>query len=236
MKVVLFGGILEDHILNRMRKNCTYRSLLKNELPYVYDIDGNVYHYVKIGNQEWMVENFKSTKYADGTAIPNLTLNADWNAEDGTVGHDGAYCWYDNDITNKEDYGAMYNWYARVNAHGLAPTKWRVASETDWNTLISFLGGDGIAGGKLKEIGLSHWTTPNLDATDEYGFKLLPGGERHPTGVFYNINNYAFMGCSTEFDASDAYWYNMGYNWSNVFKNYESKKSGFSVRMMRDTP
>lgn len=132
-------------------------------------------------------------------------------------------------------YGALYNWYAVNNAHGLAPTGWRVPSDTDWATLITYLGGGLVAGGTLKEIGLDHWAVPNAGATDGYGFKALPGGLRAEDGVFYVMTTAGYWWTSSEFSALVAWYINMGYlnstiNTLNVF----NKKRGYSIRCMRD--
>jgi len=201
----------------------------------VADSDGNVYTYVTIGTQQWMVENLKTTKYADSTPIPNLTLDADWIAEDGTIGHDGAYCYYDNDIANKADYGALYNWYAVDNMHGLAPTGWRVPSDADFATLIAFLGGSAIGGGKLKEEGLVHWNTPNLGATDEYGFKGVGTGYRLTVGSFDFIKEFHFMWTSTNSTVANAIYRWLYFDGTQIGGGTEiSKIQGFSVRCMRD--
>jgi uncharacterized protein (TIGR02145 family) len=208
-------------------------------LDRVVDADGNAYTYVTIGTQQWLVENLKTSKYADGTPIPNLTLNADWIAEDGTAGHDGAYCWYDNDIANKTPYGALYNWYAVNNAHGLAPTGWRIPSNADFATLVTFAGGSISTGGKLKESGTSHWNTPNTGATNEYGFKALPSGERSGNSgafSFLGIANYLWK--STEFNTTEAYVTYM-LNTSGALIGttaHDIKKKGNTIRCMRDIP
>jgi uncharacterized protein (TIGR02145 family) len=137
----------------------------------ITDKDGNVYTSVTIGTQVWMVENLKTTKYNDGTAIPNVT-DATW----GNLQTD-AYCWYNNDITNKTPYGALYNWFAAKSSK-LCPTGWHVATLEDWTTLVTYLGGIDVAGGKLKEKGTTHWESPNTGATNESGFQALRGGER----------------------------------------------------------
>lgn len=201
----------------------------------VTDADSNNYNVVTIGNQQWLVENLKTTKYADGTPIPNLTLDADWIAEDGTAGHDGAYCYYDNNIANKADYGALYNWYAVDNAHGLAPTGWRVPTDTDFTTLVAFAGGSTVAGGKLKEQGLTHWNTPNTGATDDYGFKAMGGGFRNHIGVF---ESKLILG--TFWKDSEALGNGLSFDLGilsavSVNEDY-AKKSGLSVRCMRDLP
>jgi len=156
----------------------------------------------------------------------------------------GAYCWYNNDIGNKNSYGALYNWYTVNNAHNLVYLKrngiqepgWRIAISTDWNNLLNYLGGNAIAGGKLKEMGLEHWHTPNTGATDQYGFTARGEGCRiYNTGVYAYLKKYNFIWASNEFDANNAYYVYMAYNsivsaiYSNGLKNY-----GFSVRLVRD--
>lgn len=151
--------------------------------PQATDFDGNVYNSVMIGNQIWMKENLKTTKYNDGTPIPLVTENYSWSNQN-TPG----YCWYNNEVTYKNPYGALYNWYT-VRANQLCPTGWHVSTKNEWIILNDYLGGAGIAGGKLKEEGLSHWHSPNLGATNESGFTAVGSGIR----LDY-MKDYAFMG------------------------------------------
>jgi uncharacterized protein (TIGR02145 family) len=124
----------------------------------VTDADGNIYNTVQIGTQVWMTENLKTTKFNDGTAIP-------YRVETGG----GGYCWYNNDETNKDVYGALYNGY-----RNLAPNGWHVPDRSDWQILINYLGSN--AAYKLMETGTAHWSAPNSSATNESGFTALPGG------------------------------------------------------------
>jgi uncharacterized protein (TIGR02145 family) len=142
----------------------------------------------------------------------------------------GAYCWYDNDIANKTPYGALYNWYAVNNVHGLAPTGWRIPSDTDWNTFITFLGGDAVAGGKLKEIGLTHWETPNMGATDDYGFNGLGSGYRDASEIFTDFNRASIFHGSNEVSQCSLYYNNTDIN----FTTLGNKIPGKSIRCMRD--
>ena len=158
----------------------------------VKDIEGNVYHIVRIGNQVWTSENLRTTRYNDGTSIPLVTDNSDW----GNL-NSGGFCWYDNDsISYKNAYGALYNWNA-VNTGKLAPVGWHIASDEDWTILISYLGGDSVAGGKLKEKGTTHWAVPNAGATNESGFTAIPGGYRHMNGEFFEIGQSSNLWSST---------------------------------------
>jgi len=207
---------------------------------HIQDIDGNIYTYVTIGTQQWMVENLRTTHYADGTPIPNIIPDEDWVAEDGSIGHDGGYCWYNNDMaTYKDAYGALYNYYACSNAHGLALTGWRVPSQNDFEVLVSFLGGLDVAGGKLKQFGVIYWLSPNTGATNEFGFTALPGGERNfETGAFELIRE---RGTFWEypydpFDPlnSDGFQF-ASYNDTILTRDaLHYFPNGFSVRCMRD--
>jgi len=115
----------------------------------------------------------------------------------------------------------------------LAPTGWRVATDTDWTQLTDFLGGLDVAGGKLKEIGLVHWLSPNSGATDEYGFRALPGGNRMFTGVFQQLGESAYIASSTEFGVG--YWHRwFRHDTQTIERNFAQKMYGMSVRCMRD--
>ena len=166
----------------------------------VADIDGNIYQTVTIGTQVWLVENLKATKYNDGTVIPLVTDNTGW-----IILTIPAYCWYDNDIANKDTYGALYNWYT-VQTRKLCPTGWHVPTDVEWTTLTTFLGGESVAGGKLKEAGTAHWTSPNTGATNESGFTALPGGFRGAQGTFYYIGHWGEYWTSTSPFESVAYY------------------------------
>jgi len=194
----------------------------------ITDKDGNVYTSVIIGTQEWMVENLKTTKYNDGTDIPLVTDDYEWE-----VLTTPGYCWYDNDITNKTPYGALYNWYA-VNTGKLCPTGWHVHTDAEWTTLTTYLGGENVAGGKLKEAGTTHWASPNTGAVDEYDFTALPGGGRDVDGTFLYFGYEGYWWSATGYSATDAYCWAMYYDYSRIFRNYVSKKVGFSVRCVKN--
>ena len=137
---------------------------------FVTDVDGNRYTTVKIGTQVWMVENLKVTRYRNGDPIPNVTDNNSWN-----VLTTDAYCNYNNDTANVSAYGRLYNWYAVNDNRKIAPTGWHVPSDEEWATLGDFLGGNNIAGGKMKEPGTTHWISPNPVVNQSCGFKWSAG-------------------------------------------------------------
>jgi len=195
----------------------------------VTDIDGNVYPTVKIGDQIWMAENLKTTQYKDGAAIPYVTGNATWAGLST-----GAYCWYNNDITNKEIYGALYNWHA-VNTNKLPPEGWRVPTDEDWTTLTGYLGGQEVAGGKLKATGTTLWRTPNTGATNESGFTAVPGGSRIPEGGFDAINIHCNLWSASQLSQTQAFYVNVGYGYSILFPLGRLKTSGLSIRCILGT-
>jgi len=161
-------------------------------VPFVdcTDGDGNHYSVVQIGTQIWMGENLKTTKYNDGTSIPNVTDKLAWSNLTTP-----AYCWYNNDVANESTYGALYNWYT-VNTNKLAPLGWHIATDTEWTTLTDYLGGYNVAGGKLKEAGNTHWLSPNTGATNVSDFTALPGGFRD-AGIFYRKDSIGEFWSST---------------------------------------
>jgi uncharacterized protein (TIGR02145 family) len=195
----------------------------------VIDVDGNVYHTVAIGTQVWMVENLKTTKHNDGAAIPLVTDGTAWAALAAP-----GYCWFYNDSSsNKNTYGALYNWYT-VNTGKLAPTGWHVPTDSEWSVLTTYLGGESVAGGKLKEAGTAHWNSPNTGATNEIGFSALPAGCRLPTGSFYEVDHFSGWWTSTVADATNSWGRYVAYNLALVDRSTSSKKQGFSVRCVRD--
>jgi uncharacterized protein (TIGR02145 family) len=194
----------------------------------VTDADGNVYQTVQIGTQTWTTSNFQTTKLNDGTPIPNVIDKASWDNL-GTP----AYTMYDFDVNNKLTYGCLYDWHA-VNTGKLAPAGWHVPTEAEWQTLIAYLGGNVIAGGKLKEVGNVHWALPNSDATNESGFTALPGGTIIQTGDFGNITKSSQFWTSSEKDAFTASSYILNSSNPIISLSSQSKSAGCSVRLIKD--
>lgn len=206
-------------------------------LPGITDIDGNTYSIIQIGTQTWLGENLKTTKHNDGTALPLVKDSIAWSNLT-TPG----YCWYNNNVaTNKATYGALYNWYT-VNTGKLCPIGWHVPSNGEWITLTTFLGGESVAGGKLKETGTTHWESPNTGATNESGFTSLPGGGRNSgglsdsqNGTFAAVRWTGTWWTSSEFTNHYVYGWVMKYNQSNVqYTNLFQKTMGCSVRCVKN--
>ena len=193
----------------------------------VMDNDGNGYSSVTIGTQVWLVENLSATKYNDGTPIPLVTDNTEWSALT-TPG----YCWYNNDISYKNPYGALYNWSA-VNTGKLAPAGWHVPTNEEFSILGLFLG-EPTGGGKLKEAGTIHWESPNTGATNEYGFTALPGGKRMFSGVFFDFGSSCYFWNSGELNSTYAWYRSLVNIYPQMYNGNIDKTYGFSVRCVKD--
>jgi len=188
--------------------------------------DGEVYKWVKIGEQIWMAENLRAIKYNDGTSIPNVLNNSEW-----TELSSDAYCWYNNDILNKAIYGALYNWYA-VNTGKLCPEGWHVPGDDEWTTLINYLGGKDVACRKMK---LTTGWRSNTGATNSSGFSALPGGYRsYSGGSFYDVGGNGNWWSSTEYGSSNAWIWNLYHGHAYESRYGGNKVNGFSVRCLMD--
>ena len=220
-------------------------NILKIDYGTLIDIDGNSYKTVKIGTQEWLAENLRTTQYNDATAIPQVTNKIEW-----TELITPAYCWYNNDATNKAIYGALYNWYT-INTNKLCPSGWHVPTDLEWDVLMDYLKDDA---GKLKERGTTHWLSPNTRATNESGFSALPGGYRSGlvydyydfynnkyvdgsliSGTFMGLQDSGYWWSSTQSSDTTALIRYIGY-FDDILWNGNCliKGPGFSVRCLKD--
>jgi uncharacterized protein (TIGR02145 family) len=200
-----------------------------DSISEVTDIDGNIYEAVKIGTQWWMAENLRVTHYRTGVEIPKVIGNSEWvNLTTG------AYCDYNNDNANASEYGHLYNWYAAYDSNNLAMNGWHVPSDSEWQYLIDYLGGEAIAGGKMKEIGFYHWADPNAGANNESGFTALPGGHRSIGGAFIELSHLGYYWSTTPPYGSDAWYRYLDYNSPVISRSAYYKKVGFSIRCVRD--
>ena len=196
---------------------------------------------VTIGTQIWSSTNLDVTTYRDGTPIPQVTDPTAW-ANLTT----GAWCYYNNDPANGTIYGKLYNWYAVAGIYDaaslndpslrkqLAPQGWHIPSDAEWTILTDFLGGESVAGGKMKETGTTHWDSPNTGATNESGFTALPGGYRYNYSAFYSINFNSYWWSSTEYDSANSLLRNINYNYGYLGGGNHLKEFGFSVRCIKN--
>jgi uncharacterized protein (TIGR02145 family) len=210
--------------------------------PSVTDPDGNVYPIVKIGDQWWMAENLRTTRYADGTGIPTGLNNEDWAATESgayAVFPHGSIPGLDSDEQVLAAYGALYNWFAVDDSRGLCPVGWHVPSDDEWTILTSYLGGEDAAGGKMKSTRTEpdphpRWENPNEGATNESGFSGLPAGYRFLLGNFSTIGFHTTWWSSTELVSGSVWLRNLNYNFNDIFRTSNPKNNGFSVRCLMD--
>jgi uncharacterized protein (TIGR02145 family) len=197
--------------------------------PALVDIDGNSYKTVYIGKQQWMAENLKVTKYNNGNIIPNVQDNTDWS----NLTTD-AWSTINNDLSNNTRFGKLYNWFA-VSAitNNVCPTGWHVPTNAEWDILINYLGGNEVAGSKMKQVGTSNWNSPNDISTNSSLFTALAGAARYSDGNFGAIGHDGNFWSSTENDTSNSWL--VYFNQSAIAgKSDQSKKWGLSVRCLRD--
>ena len=190
------------------------------------DGDGNEYDTVVIGRQVWLKQDLRTTKLIYGLSIKLETDPSKWDSVSAP-----AYCWYDNVEDSQSQYGAIYNWRA-ASSGALCPKGWHVPTIEEWTTLINYLGGEEIAGGKLKETGTLHWVN-NEGATNETGFTALPGGTRVWDGDFHMRGlNGTWWTSSPSYD--DAAWC-VGINsgGSNIYSTVMPSETGYSVRCVK---
>lgn len=199
---------------------------------FIADINGNNYEVIQIGNQYWFSENLKATQYCNGDSIPLIKSYTNWSNLST-----GAYCFHNNDTSNIEIYGMLYNWYAVTDSRNICPAGWHVPTEDDWNELTEYLGGYLIAGGKMKTDDTIYWNSPNIGASNETNFSALPGGYRGENGGYYPIGKAGQWASSSE-DENGKVWSRELFNTSTyLFKGYsgdDGKIDGNSVRCIRN--
>ena len=204
--------------------------LLSLSFGTVTDIDGNVYETVQIGEQLWMAENLKVTKYNNGDEIPTGHSDSDWSNLST-----GAYSVYDDNSSNADIYGKLYNWYTVDDSRGVCPEGWHVPSDNEYTVLTDYLGGESVAGGKMKEAGYEHWNSPNTGATNGSGFTGLPAGYRYSHSGSYDSMGYSgYFWSSSEYSSLSAWRQALGYDYSNVYLGDWYRRNGYSIRCLKD--
>ncbi len=214
--------------------------------PNVTDIDGNTYQSVTNCGLTFTKQNLNVSKYSDGTPIPQVTDPTAW--QNLTT---GAWCYHNNDPANGAVYGKLYNWYAAAGIYDaasaanpalrkkLAPTGWHVPTDPEWTQLTDCLGGEGVAGGKMKSTGTIQsgtglWQDPNTAATNESGFSGLPAGYRLNVGTFSDFGYYGHWWSSSENFPTDAWYRTLFSDDGTARRATYNKKDGFSLRCLRD--
>ena len=200
------------------------------EYSTMNDIEGNSYKTIQIGDQIWMAENLRTTKYKNDEGIATTFSNELWGTTDV-----GLYCNYNNteNLDSIATYGRLYNWYAVNNENSLAPEGWRVPTVNDWNTLIEYLGGDEIASNAMKEFGSTHWGDP-YQSTNSSGFTVLPSGRRYLTDDFSGISLYCTFWTSSAYNETVANFLYLYYFDSKVWKASNYYNNGYAVRCIKE--
>ncbi len=184
---------------------------------------------VKIGTQVWMTKNLNVSTFKNGDPITEAKTAEEWIM--AGENKQPAWCYFDNDPTNGTKYGKFYNWYAVIDARGLAPNGYHIPTDTEWTKLIDYLGGKEVAGTKMKSS--SGWYQ-NGNGTNESGFNGLPSGGRSPDGPFAPIGSYGSWWSSSEENASFAWYRGLKYRDGVIVGNSYFKENGLSVRCLRD--
>ena len=228
-------GVLFSDAIDEVPESSATRSFMVlsgavcRNSPKLADVDGNEYRAVQIGDQCWMAENLRTTRYRDGAIIPHVTENMEWIQLNSP-----AWCNFGNYPENDVTYGKLYNWYAAANPN-ICPQGWHVPTDAEWTMLTDHLGGAHIAGGKMKDTGTQHWSAPNVGATNESGFSALPGGDRFANnGVFYNLGHGGFWWSSSEDGEGNAWNRLLVYFNDGVNREHSNVRDGFCVRCLMD--
>jgi uncharacterized protein (TIGR02145 family) len=195
----------------------------------IRDIDGFQYQTARLGTQTWMAQNLNVTQFRNGDPIPEAQTAEEWRKAnlEGTP----AWCYYKNDPENAAIYGKLYNWYAITDPRGIAPQKWHVPNQEEWNRMINFLGGKQKAGPSLKSS--SGWNKGG-NGSNQSNFMALPGGSRDENGSFLGMGNYGYFWTAQEQAAYNAWGCDLGYSYTQINRFSYQKGNGFSVRCVRD--
>lgn len=240
MTIVFFCSVI---FMSSCEENIPEQQVAIFERGTVMDVDSNVYVTVKIGNQWWMAENLKVTRYNNGDPIANLSDSSDWS--NGLV---GAYCEYENGSGVLDPPGLLYNHKAVTDSRGLAPAGWRVPSDEDWKLLERALGmtiaaSDGLAwrgsnqGDQLKSENLNSWkNSDNAFPNNKSGFTALGGSCRLFNSLwgYPGIKHTGFWWTSSLYQIDQAWYRYLDYNESAVFRSYVDVRYGMSLRCVKN--
>ena len=179
-----------------------------------------------------MKENLKVTKYRNGNVIGTTTPDTLDISSESTPKYQWAA--YNGNDSNVATYGRTYTWYVVTDSRNVCPTGWHVPTDAEWTTLTDYLGGESVAGGKMKEVGTAHWYSPNTGADNSSGFTALAGGNRNPDGPFLNFGFHGYWWSSTVYDVNNAWNRNLGCYDSIIVREGHLNSFGFSVRCVKD--
>lgn len=232
VSLILFNGCNKDEDENG--GNDTRKIVFNPDKTYgtLTDNDGNVYKTITIGTQTWMAENLKTTKYANGDSINHITEPGLWETTT-----EGAWTYYKNNSELNTDYGKLYNWLAVEDTRNICPSGWHIPNDPEWEDLLIYLGGYEIAGAKMKETGLNHFSYSNEGSTNESGFTALPGGMKDYGSWSFDLGLSGFWWSSTnanDYYDLEAYYYYISRDVDAVMDGIGDKNNGASCRCIKD--
>ena len=196
----------------------------------IKDIDENVYPVIRIMGMEIMGHNLRTTRYRNGDPITPITDPTSWSTQGS-----GAWCWYENNPSFNTQYGKLYNWYAATDLRGICPEGWHVLSKDEWSYIIGSLGGDDVAGGKMKQFGNAGWALPNNGASNESNLSIIGGGLRTDDGQFNSFNTHGYQWSRTENPTTHGYFIVLFNGKTELSQGISlNKKSGMSIRCIKD--
>ncbi len=202
--------------------------LYKGAYSQVTKMEAETYKSVKIGNQIWMAENLSVSHFRNGDPITQANTEQEWSKA-GSL-HQAAFCYSNNDSANKKE-GKLYNWYALNDPRGLAPKGWHLSTDEEWTTLTNYLGGEAVAGYKIKSS--SGWDKGSTDS-NESGFDALPCGNRDQWGDFVGKGSRGYWWSSTENVGFGAWYRFLPEGVNKLFRMMHGKEEGMSVRCIQE--
>jgi len=227
-KIFLIGFLLIMNVLGFAQNQVISDGKPCQGIPHITDSrDGQVYPTVKIGNQCWLNKNL------------NIGIRIDGNQNQAHNRRIEKYC-YDNLESNCKVYGGLYQWNEMMQhmttngVTGICPNGWHIPTDDEWTVLMNYLGGEEVAGGKMKESRTYHWGSPNVGATNSSGFTALPGGYRYVGSSFCYLAGNAVYWSSSENSSTHAWGRPLYYDYEGVYRGFFDKNFGFSVRCLKD--
>lgn len=197
-------------------------------LPSVEKKSNEDFESVTIGRQVWMAKNLNIDTFRNGDPIPHITSDKEW-IEYGEKGKP-AWCYYDNDSANADKYGKLYNWHAVNDSRGLAPVGCKIPSNEDWNCLTEFLGGEKVAGTKMKST--NGWNKNGV-GSNESGFSGLPSGFRDNIGNFFLLGKTGKWWSSSKVDETNSFYSSLSHRNATLIMNFINKNQGAAIRCIK---
>lgn len=226
---------------------CDGDAFIEDSICYIHDIDGNLYSTIQIGSQVWMGENLKVTHYSSGDSIQYVqSESTEPDIWENLI--TGAYGYYNQELSNHQIYGNLYNWYTVGDNRGVCPENWHVPTDEEFISLEIFLGMTeteayftdfrGTNEGSMLSGNADLWYDGELKNNNDFGtngFNVLPAGHRYANPGSYNLlGSYAYFWSSTELSSSNAWNRLFGYDNSEVYRGIINKHYGLSIRCLRD--